>query len=489
MAIQLAGVVANHNTLLYVVPILFVIGVNYPGPLISRASTLWYSRALGRGTIAQDLLALHEKYGDTVRITPDEISFIDPQNWKQIYGYRTSPAGKVEMIKDPRYHDTVKPTVTILTGNDAEHTYFRKILSPPFSEISLKKNEWILHRFVDKFIARVKDAGDNGKKPVDIVDWFNYLTFDIIGYLAYGEDFNCLGESKLHEWIDCSLAIAGLMTLGQSARQLPYPFDKLYKWMFIPDSIYRRTKTHRDLVDQKVHTRLGHNPEHMDFLQKLVELRKDEKMEFGTLSEHASLLTIGGSETTATLLSGAIYFLALNPEVYAKLKREIRTTFAKEEDMTLLRLSQCAYLLGVVEETLRMYPPSPANHTRMVPEGGAVLEGKHIPGGLCVSMPMFASFNASSNWVEPRVFAPERWTGENPDKYARDRKEALKPFSYGPRNCLGQQLANHEVRLILGKVAWHFDLELMEASRGWEKQISYTFWEKHRLWVKMKSVT
>jgi cytochrome P450 len=223
----------------------------------------------------------------------------------------------------------------------------------------------------------------------------------------------------------------------------------------------------------------------MDFLQRLVELRKSEKLDFETLSEHASLLTIGGSETTATLLAGATYFLALNPAVYARLAREMRETFPEEKDMTLTKLSQCPYLLGVIEETLRMYPPSPANHTRMVPEGGAVLEGKHIPGGFCVSMPMYASFNASSNWVEPRRFAPERWTGEDPAKYARDRRDALKPFSYGPRNCLGQQLANHEVRLTLGKMAWHFDLELMKESVGWEDQVSYTFWEKHALWVKM----
>ncbi|KAI1420447.1 cytochrome P450 monooxygenase [Xylaria sp. FL1777] len=460
----------------------------YPGPLLSRASTLWYSRALGKGTIAQDLLAVHEKYGDTVRITPDEISFIDPKNWKEIYGYRVGKAGKVEMIKDPRYHDTVKPTVTILTGNDEQHSYYRKVLSPPFSETSLKNNEFILHRFVDKFIACVKERGNFGKKPIDATDWFNFLTFDIIGYLAYGEDFNCMSDPRLHDWIDCSLSLATLMTLGQSARQLPYPFDKIYKILAIPSSVYRRTTTHRQLVDQKVKSRLGHKPSHMDFLQRLVELHKTDEVDFGTLSEHASLLTIGGSETTATLLAGATYFLALNPAVYKRLTKEIRETFPDEKDMTLIRLSQCKYLLGVVEETLRMYPPSPANHTRMVPDGGAILEGRHIPGGLCVSMPMFASFNATSNWVEPRRFAPERWTGEDPEKYSRDRRDALKPFSYGPRNCLGQQLANHEVRLIIAKMAWHFDLVLMNECIGWENQTSYTFWEKHPLWVKMVPV-
>ncbi|UKZ77543.1 hypothetical protein TrVFT333_005266 [Trichoderma virens FT-333] len=454
----------------------------YPGPLLARSSTLWYARALARGTIAQDLLALHDKYGDTVRITPDEISFIDPKNWKEIYGYR---GGKVEMIKDPRYHDTVKPTPTILTGDYDQHNYYRKVLSAPFSEIALKKNEHILHEFVDKWVYRVKEVGQNGTKRIDATDWFNFLTFDLIGYLAYGEEFNCMTNSRLHDWIEASLAMATLMTLGQAARQLPYPFDKIYKAWAIPEYVYRHTKMHRTLVEEQVNSRLGKDPKHMDFLQRMIEIYKAGNLDFPTLSEHASLLTIGGSETTATLLAGAVYFLAKDPKVYGKLTKEIRTRFADEKEMNLINLSQCKYLLGVVEESLRIYPPSPANHTRMVPQGGATLEGKHIPGGYCVSMPMYGSFNAKSNWAQPTRFAPERWTGEEPETFGRDRKEALKPFSFGPRNCLGQQLANHEVRLVIAKMAWHFDLELMSESIGWEQQTSYTFWKKLPLYVKM----
>ena len=230
---------------------------------------------------------------------------------------------------------------------------------------------------------------------------------------------------------------------------------------------------------------MNHDPKHLDFLKRMVEVYNSNDLSFGTLWEHASLLTIGGSETTATLLAGATYYLASDPKVYSKLTHEIRSKFPEDKDITLAQCAKCPYLLGVVEESLRIYPPSPANHTRMVPDGGAVLEGRHIEGGYCVSMPMYASFHASSNWAQPKRFAPERWTGEEPEMFANDRKESLKPFSYGPRNCLGQQLANQEVRLALAKMAWHFDLELMSESTGWENQKSFTFWEKSPLWVKM----
>lgn len=142
----------------------------YPGPLLCRASSLWYARSLSRGRIAQDTLALHDRYGPVVRIAPDELSYINPENWKEIYALKP---GKGELIKDPRYHDTVKPTPTILTGDWDEHSKYRKMLSPTFSERTLKEQEYILHKYVDLFIERLHEVSDQGKKPVDMTAWWN----------------------------------------------------------------------------------------------------------------------------------------------------------------------------------------------------------------------------------------------------------------------------------------------------------------------------
>lgn len=145
----------------------------FPGPLLARASSLWYARSLSRGTIAQDTLALHEKYGDVVRIAPDELSFINPESWSAIYGQKPGKSYR-ELIKDPRYHDTVKPTPTILTGDWDEHSMYRKMLSNSFSERALKDQEFILHRFVDLFIRRLHEASDGGRE-VNMTDWWNVI--------------------------------------------------------------------------------------------------------------------------------------------------------------------------------------------------------------------------------------------------------------------------------------------------------------------------
>ncbi len=55
----------------------------------------------------------------------------------------------------------------------------------------------------------------------------------------------------------------------------------------------------------------------------MIEIYKARNLDFPTLSKYTSLLTIGGSETTAALLAGAVYFLSKDPKVYGKPTNEI----------------------------------------------------------------------------------------------------------------------------------------------------------------------
>lgn len=49
-------------------------------------------------------------------------------------------------------------------------------------------------------------------------------------------------------------------------------------------------------------------------------------------------------------------------------------------------------------------------------------------------------------------------------------------------------LANAELRLILAKIMWHLDLELVESEQKWLKQRVFALWEKPALQVRVKPV-
>lgn len=92
----------------------------------------------------------------------------------------------------------------------------------------------------------------------------------------------------------------------------------------------------------------------------------------------ANLLIIAGSETTATLLSGATFHLLKHPAAMEKLVTEIRTSFPDPAEMTFASLSKLKYLHACIQEGFRMYPPVPILLPRKTVQS-AVINGYFIP--------------------------------------------------------------------------------------------------------------
>lgn len=77
-----------------------------------------------------------------------------------------------------------------------------------------------------------------------------------------------------------------------------------------------------------------------------------------------------------------------NRDKYDKLVREIRGRFQKESDITIQAVSELKYMLAVLDEALRIYPPAPASLPRVVPGKGEVIEGSWVPGGVSTISPV-----------------------------------------------------------------------------------------------------
>jgi cytochrome P450 len=106
---------------------------------------------------------------------------------------------------------------------------------------------------------------------------------------------------------------------------------------------------------------------------------RNQKLTAKKLLPTAILVTIAGSETTATLLAGVTYLLLENPECLAKVTDEVRSAFRSEEEITLLTVQRLSYMLDCLSEAVRMYPPVPAGLPRITPKGGATIDGVFVP--------------------------------------------------------------------------------------------------------------
>ena len=152
------------------------------------------------------------------------------------------------------------------------------------------------------------------------------------------------------------------------------------------------------------------------------------------ITKTSGTVIMAGSETSATLLSGALFFLLANSRWLAALQDEIRQL--DEAELSFVSLAKRKVLNAVIQETFRMYPPVPTILPRLTPSEGAIVDGVWIPGNISVGVAQYAANRSSLNFTDADTFAPERWMDHS--RYEGDALGAVQPFSAGPRNCLGQ---------------------------------------------------
>jgi len=447
-----------------------------------------------RGTINWTLTDLHEKYGPVVRLAPGELTFISVKAWQDIYGNRQGkplPTNEAYGVREKEFFGALG---LLWVGDATEHARHRKVLSPAFSDKSLRDQEHIIRGYVDLLMKRMHERAG---QPVDLWAWLNYTTFDLIGDLTFGEPFGCLEHSRFHPWITFIFSRLKMMMYGQIMITLG-PIGTLIYWL-VPKSLKNEALDHIAFTKAKVDNRQKRKTARPDFMSHILShtVSAEAKSAGTGISEQelyadSNILIMAGSETSATLMSSTMYHLITTPHVLARLTREIRAAFATEAEIDFASASRSRYLLAVINEGLRIHPPLPAGINRVTRPEGAVIDGRFVAGGTNVQVPHWACYHNSRNFNDADDFVPERWLDdgkggceEGAEKYATDNKAVFQPFSFGNRNCLGRTLAITETRLILTRLLWNFDFELMPESQNWAYQKVFMLYEKKPLMVKM----
>ncbi|KAF2098821.1 cytochrome P450 [Rhizodiscina lignyota] len=466
----------------------------FPGPLLHRAKRLTYVIRFNQGKLSLDLLKLHAKYGPVVRIAPNELAFEDPDAFKDVYGRRTGIAPPAdEMTKPDESYHIKGEARSIMSEGREKHALLRRQLASGFSERAMREQEPIIGGYIDLLIRRLREycvdrdsvdpaTGMQAMKEMNMTSWYAWTTFDVIGDLAFGEPFGCLERAKYDPWVAAIGKAVRFSAVVLGVKFLGYEFvlRPLLRMM----NKYRRE--HNRLCMEKLQRRAEMTTERPDLIEGLLKKRKDWGLDINQLMQNSSNLIIAGSETTATALTGVTYLLLKNPDALRKVVDEVRSSFTSEEEITLLSVSSLTYMLACLNEALRLYPPIAVGLPRIVPKGGAVVAGVFVPEDSTVSVWHWAVYHSDKLWTKPFAFRPERFLHD--PKYANDKLDALQPFSVGPRNCLGRNLAYAEMRLILARILYNFDMQLANEDEDWLDQRTYILWAKPALNVYMKPV-
>lgn len=344
--------------------------------------------------------ALHAKYGDIVRIGPNELSCVHPQSIKDIYGqpninhpqffrkfttfYKQSDVGgSIGTEVDPHVHQGI-----------------RKRLAPGFSASALRKQGDIIVRHIDSLLYQISKQG-NIQQGMNMSQWFMWLAFDVIADLSFGEELGTieigktlLDWSALHEieadrhdlgegnyWMHM-LANSGFqIALGYVVRRRWKAFQDLVRYCLVNEKSKRMRNKYLANARQAASQRLqrGADVNRFDFFSHLLREKAPEaNIEF--FASQGSTLVAAGTETTSTFMSALTYHLLQQPDCLKHLQDELRCTFRQHSEIDGESTKPLKYLNAVIEEGMRIFNPAAFGLPRVSP--GANVTGEWIPKGV-----------------------------------------------------------------------------------------------------------
>lgn len=362
---------------------------------------------------------------------------------------------------------------SILTDEGNRWKSQRKTLSPGFAPahlltllpVILDKTKLFLDH-LDRFAA----SGDE----FCLEEYATNLTFDIIGEVTMGRDFKAQVPGEQDELL---LSFVGI---AQQYRRRSGPALPGAKWRSerIKNRLANRIEVLMKDMIRKEHAQVvaagGKGGGSRSVLALSLQGSDDELTPelLQQTSDNLRVFLFAGHDTTSILMQWALYELSKSPRQRAALFAELDRLFSTDADPRAVSakllapggaelLSQMIYTSAIIKETLRLHPP--AGSARMSPPGTNfqlnLPGGKQIcPDGLVLWINPNLIQRDPAVWGETaNDFLPERWLGDTSSIPAG----AWRPFERGPRNCIGQELANIEVKVILALVARKYDFVKM----------------------------
>lgn len=397
-----------------------------------------------------------------------------------IYGHGAN------FLKDIWYDGGAGPTRTMAdTRSKQEHQLKRKRMAHLFSQKSISEIEPLIAERAAALFQCVSDAAKQ-PRPLNMRRYVNYFTIDVITAVLFGETTGCLergndivnaktGSGEIYR-APLIQSLHDGMRLAVPIGYMPSCFA-LVKLMAKLSSLSNSAKRFEDIV--YYHTTKGLSSrdqprasEFEAFIHRLKAERpgKTSDLPFNEILAECSGMMNAGSDTTSTALCNAIYVLsqAKHKRILEKLREELSPAFetAQGDIPSYDDLARVSYLRACIDEVLRLRPSSAFGLPREVPEGGRVIAGQFVAGGVSVSVPTYSILHNADIFADPEEYRPERWrVGVDPNASSEEKaklatmKKAHVPFSIGPRACIGRNIAYFELTLVIGVLMYHFDFE------------------------------
>ena len=220
----------------------------------------------------------------------------------------------------------------------------------------------------------------------------------------------------------------------------------------------------KSIIDRSIQTYLNDMSDNPVAPQKITSIDAASKE---LIVGQMKLFIFSGHDTTSASVCYSLYLLSKSPKDMERIRAEHDQVFGTRlnrvpsiisEDPHIL--NRLPFTLAVVKETLRLFPI--ASSTRFGEPGFSVVaeDGKSYPTEECLVWSSPHTIQRSPDfWPRPDEFIPDRWLVQ-PGHELYPIKGAWRPFEFGPRNCIGQELAVLEMKAALVLTIRQYDFSM-----------------------------
>lgn len=337
----------------------------------------------------------------------------------------------------------------LLLATGEEHKEQRKLIAPGFRPKSLTKLVTLMDEQIETYFEELDTRVGNG--PITIDDEMRLLTFQVMCKAIYGSDMNKEKVDAfynrfqtLQEFLIKLVRIPGLMKFYDFTGKTKY-YEQV-------------SKDNNEAILKIIQERRKTEPKD-DLLGMLMACKyenSDDGMTDAKLQEESLVLFVAGHETASNILSWIFYLLKKHPETIVKIKAEA-DEMLQGKTPTFEQLIRMEYLGRVLDECLRMYPPSWITDRIAVEDD--TIKGFHIPKGARVIPFIYGLHHSEKLWPDHDKFDPDRFT----KAHRKERHNfAHMPFGAGPRQCIGRNMATMEMKMIILKLIDRYDFDLVK---------------------------
>ncbi|KAL5532689.1 hypothetical protein ACEPAF_4463 [Sanghuangporus sanghuang] len=445
----------------------------YPGPLSLKISKFVAMYHASGGKQYTYFKSLHDTYGPFVRVGPNELSVVDTEAIPPILGLDG-------MRRGPLWDAHCPPGTTrhlLALRNVEQHNERRKLWNHGFTSASMKELQPAVESRVLELVEELgKQASREEETSLDLAQWMASFTYDFMGDMVFGGGFSFMrngDEVGVRGLLEGTLKVIGLLEhapwIVGLLRNVAKVSEKGRKYhafgMRCYDTRKEQGATKRDLF---------HYITNEDGLERM-EVPRDQG-----LNEIFAAI-IAGADTTSTVLGGLFFHLLSNPAVMERLQKEVDSEFprAEGEPFDAVKLAGMPYLNAVINEALRLQPPLPTSLQRSPLEGsgGKQVAGRFVPENTALYVPLYVLQRDSRYFSPlPNAFIPERWLDTTSGKFISNTS-AFIPFSTGPANCVGKNLALLEMRMVVATIIQRFHVKFAEGydPSKWEEELQDFF--------------